>query len=152
MRIGEAAGAAGLEASAIRFYEKQGVLPGPERTESGYRDYSDQDVELLRFVRRARRLEIPLDDIREIVELRHAGQAPCEVVWAAMAREASLIGERIRELQALQRELKRLLKLADEAADNRPRGDYVCHIVEAGNLPAQLGAASRGSPRGDRRS
>jgi len=55
MRIGEAAAKAGLEPTAIRFYEKHGVLPGPERTDSGYRDYTDTDVALLLFVRRARR-------------------------------------------------------------------------------------------------
>lgn len=130
MRIGEAAEAAGLEATAIRFYEKQGVLPGPERTESGYRDYSQHDVELLSFVRRARSLEIPLDDIREIVELRRTGQAPCAVVRTAMAREAKLIDQRIQELQALRRELKHLQRLAEEVADDWPRGDCVCHIVE----------------------
>jgi len=131
MRIGDAAAAAGLEATAIRFYEKQGVLPGPERTDSGYRDYSEQDLELLRFVRRARSLEIPLDDVREIVQLRLTGQAPCEVVRTAMAREAVLIEQRIEELRALQQELKRLRKLADEVADDWPSGDCVCHIVEA---------------------
>ncbi len=134
MRIGEAAEEAGLEATAIRFYEKQGVLPGPERTDSGYRDYSDEDVDLLRFVRRARSLEIPLDDVRQIVELRSRGQAPCEVVRRVMAREAKAIESRIAELQVLQDELTRLRDLADRVADDWPGGDCVCHIVEAENF------------------
>lgn len=130
MRIGQAAEAAGLEATAIRFYEKEGVLPGPERTESGYRDYTEKDIELLRFVRRARSLEFPLDDIREIVELRRSGQAPCGVVRNAMTREANRIDERIRELQALRRELDHLQRVASQVADDWPRGDCVCHVVE----------------------
>ena len=134
MRIGEAAEAAGLEATAIRFYEKQGVLPGPDRTDSGYRNYTDEDVDLLRFVRRARNLEIPLDDVRQIVELRSRGQAPCGVVRRVMAREATAIESRIAELQALQAELSRLLDLADRVADDWPGGDCVCHIVEAESI------------------
>jgi len=134
MRIGEAAAEAGLEATAIRFYEKQGVLPGPERTDSGYRDYSDEDVDLLRFVRRARNLGIPLDDVREIVELRTRGQVPCEVVRRAIAREATAIEFRIAELQVLRDEFMRLQLLAEEVADDWPSGRCVCHIVEAGNI------------------
>ena len=131
MRIGEAAAEAGLEPTAIRFYEKHGVLPRPERTESGYRDYTDTDVALLRFVRRARSLGIPLDDVREIVELRIRGQAPCDVVRHAMTREAALIDSRIEELHALRDELLRLRELADQVADDWPGGDCVCHIVDS---------------------
>lgn len=136
MRIGEVAGTIGLEPSAIRFYERQGVLPAPDRTDSGYRDYSEADVELVRFVKRARSLEFPLDDIREIVELRLTGRAPCDAVRTVMAREASLIEGRIHELQLLQEELTRLRKLADEVADDWPRGDCVCHIVQSDDAEA----------------
>lgn len=136
MRIGEAAAAAGLEPTAIRFYERQGVLPRPERTESGYRDYTDEDVALLGFVRRARSLGIPLDDVGEIVGLRTRGQAPCDVVRNAMTREAAAIESRIRELHTLRDELLRLRELADQVADDWPRGDCVCHIIETDRSPA----------------
>ncbi|MEE8457984.1 MAG: MerR family transcriptional regulator, partial [Acidimicrobiia bacterium] len=98
MRIGEVAGLSGFETSAIRFYEADGVVPAPERTDAGYRDYSTKDVELLRFVRRLRSLELPLDDVREIVALRTAGQAPCGTVRSALAREAGAIDQRIEDL------------------------------------------------------
>ena len=131
MRIGEAAAIAGLEASAIRFYEQQRVLPEPSRTESGYRAYGESEVELIRFVRRVRSLGVPLDDVREIVELRTRGQAPCEVVRKVMAREAVAIEARIAELQAMRHELIRLQALAEQEADDWPGGSCVCHIVEA---------------------
>lgn len=143
MRISEAAEAAGLEATAIRFYEKQGVLPGPGRTDSGYRDYTESDIDLLRFVRRARSLEIPLDDVREIVDLRIRGQAPCDVVRSVMAREAAAIESRIEELQALRDELAHLQKQADEIGDDWPAGACVCHIVEADG-PASRKASRAG--------
>lgn len=131
MWIGEAADRAGVEASAIRFYEQSGVLPEPDRTNSGYRDYTDEEVDLIRFVRRARSLEIPLEDIRQIVDLRTHGEAPCQVVRQVMARESRAIETRIRELEELRAELLRLQEMAGEFSDNWPDGPCVCHLVEA---------------------
>ncbi len=131
MRIGEAAAKAGVEASAIRFYEGSGVLPEPERTDSGYRVYHDDQVDLIRFVKRARSLGIPLDDVRQIVDLRTQGQAPCDVVRTVIAREATDIETRITELQGLRRELLRLQALAEKVTDDWPGGSCVCHIVES---------------------
>ncbi|MCH8130618.1 MAG: MerR family transcriptional regulator [Acidobacteria bacterium] len=131
MRIGEAAAKAGVEASAIRFYEGSGVLPEPERTDSGYRVYHDDQVDLIRFVKRARSLGIPLDDVRQIVDLRTQGHAPCDVVRTVIAREATDIETRITELQGLRQELLRLQALADEVTDDWPAGSCVCHIVES---------------------
>ena len=131
MQIGEAAALAGIETSAIRFYEQQGVLPSPPRTQAGYRTYDEADVDLIRFVKRARNLEIPLDDIRQIVELRTDGQAPCAVVRTVINREAETIDARIAELEDLRRELLRLRDLAGEIEDDWPAGACVCHIVES---------------------
>ena len=131
MRIGEAAREAGVESSAIRFYEGSGVLPEPERTDSGYRVYRDDQVDLIRFVKRARSLGIPLDDVRQIVDLRTRGQAPCDVVRTVIRREAADIETRITELQGLRQELLRLQALAEEVTDDWPAGSCVCHIVES---------------------
>jgi DNA-binding transcriptional MerR regulator len=131
MRIGEVALEAGLEASAIRFYEQRGVLPEPERTKSGYRSYHENDVDLIRFVKRARSLGIPLDDVRQIVDMRTNGEAPCQVVRQVMARETAAIETRIAGLQDLREELLRLQALADEVGDDWPDGACVCHIVES---------------------
>lgn len=129
MRIGEVADAIGLESSAIRYYESNGIVPKPERTASGYRDYDRHDVELLRFVRRLRALELPLDDIKEIVSLRVDGQAPCTQVREAIAREAGAIDKRIADLINLRDELARLQKEAENVEDDWPRA-CVCHVIE----------------------
>ncbi|VAW05773.1 Cu(I)-responsive transcriptional regulator [hydrothermal vent metagenome] len=130
MRIGEAAKKAGLGATAIRFYEKEGVVPMPGRTEAGYRDYTDADVSVLRFVRRARSLEIPLGDVREIVEMRASGQVPCDVVRTVIAREAAAIDARIEELRMLRDELTQLNEIALAVADIQPNANCVCHIID----------------------
>ncbi len=130
MKISEAAHISDLEPSAIRFYETAGVLPAPARTASGYREYDEGDVELLQFVRRLRALELPLDDIREIVGLRTRGEAPCRSVRGAIDREAAKIDTRIEELRQLRSELVRLQEEASQITDEWP-GSCVCHVIEA---------------------
>lgn len=128
MQIGEAAALTGLDVSTIRFYEERGVLPAPARTATGYRDYQESDVELMWFVRRLRTLELPLDDIAEIVALRTAGRAPCAVVRDSLAREAAAVEDRIAQLRKLGGELRRLQKEADQIRDDWPTS-CVCHVV-----------------------
>jgi len=129
MRIGEAARLSGLEASAIRFYETQGIVPVPNRTGAGYRDYSTDEVELLRFVRRLRSLELPLDDVREIVGLRVDDQTPCASVRTALARETAAIDQQIEDLHRLRDELRRLLMAAEQITDEWPTA-CVCHVLQ----------------------
>ncbi len=129
MRIGEAAQVTGLEASAIRYYETHGIVPEPQRTAAGYRDFGDGDVELLLFVRRLRSLELPLDDVREIVSLRTDGEAPCAQVRVAIGREAAAIDQHIEDLVRLRDDLTRLQVAADQISDDWPTS-CVCHILE----------------------
>ncbi|NNL68483.1 MAG: MerR family transcriptional regulator [Acidimicrobiia bacterium] len=129
MRIGRAAEQALLETSTIRFYESAGVLPEPVRSDAGYRDYDEPDVELMRFVRRLRALGLPLDDIREIVHLRVSGVAPCQPVRDAIAREAEAVDDRMAELARLRGELRSLQKRMDSIVDQWPQA-CVCHVIE----------------------
>lgn len=129
VKIGQAARAATLEPSAIRFFESAGVLPPPNRTAGGYRDYSDNDVDLLRFVRRLESLEPPLDDIKEIVSLRVAGEAPCRPVRDAIAREAKAADDRIEELVRLRSELRSMQRRMEATVDQWP-ASCVCHVIQ----------------------
>lgn len=133
MRIGEAARLSGLETSAIRFYEADGVVPEPKRTDAGYRDYSVGGVELLRFIRRLRSLEFPLDDVKEIVMLRTSGEAPCATVRSALAREAAAIDQRIEDLGRLRNELADLQAAADQITDDWP-ATCICHVLEESGI------------------
>ena len=129
VRIGQAAEQAVLEPSAIRFYESASVLPEPARSDAGYRVYGETDIELMRFVRRLRALELPLDDIREIVRLRVSGEAPCEPVRDAIARETDAVDDRITELTRLRSELRSLQRRMDAIVDQWPEA-CVCHVIE----------------------
>ena len=70
MQIGIVAKKIGLSIDAIRFYERNGLLPQPPRTEGGFRRYGDSDVEILAFVRRVQGLGFKLSEIRGLLKLR----------------------------------------------------------------------------------
>jgi DNA-binding transcriptional MerR regulator len=129
LRIGEAAEQSGLATSAIRYYESLDILPKPERTTSGYRGYSSDDLDLLRFVARLRGLEFPLSDVREIVALRRDGKAPCDAVRSTISREAAAIEARIEDLRRLQNELRTLEETAKDLPDNWPTV-CICDVLE----------------------
>ena len=74
--IGKLAQATGVSAKTIRYYEQIGLLPSPERGESGYRLYSERDLRRLGLIRRARQLDMSLPEVRELVE--RASRGTCE--------------------------------------------------------------------------
>ena len=128
MRIGELAQHLGLNPRTIRFYEASGVLPEPDRTPSGYRDYDESDVERLQFVRLAQSLGLTLDEISEVLAFRDRGEAPCGYVAQVIRDKAAEIDHQIEQLQRLRRELRVLARRAKELP--RDAGARVCHILE----------------------
>jgi DNA-binding transcriptional MerR regulator len=128
LRIGEVASRVGLATSAIRYYESLEILPTPERTASGYRGYTEFDLDLVRFVARLRALKFPLSDVREIVALRRDGMAPCDAVRSTISREAEAIEARIVDLRRLQSELRTLEDAVKGLPDNWPTV-CVCNVV-----------------------
>ena len=77
MRIGEVAERLAVNPRTIRYYESIGLIPEPARTESDYRDYDEKDFERIRFIKTARRLDLALDEIREILAFADKSQVPC---------------------------------------------------------------------------
>jgi DNA-binding transcriptional MerR regulator len=117
VRIGEVAGRAGVPAKTIRFWENEGLLPEPQRTPSGYRDYEPDILERLVFIRHAQAGGLTLDQIRQILDVRSDGEPPCVHVTEA-------IGQRLSEVEARMTELRRthrqLTALAERAAAQDP--------------------------------
>ena len=142
MLIGEVARSTGLTASAIRFYEQHGIVPRAQRNAEGYRRYSEKDVELLRFVRRLRALNIPLDDVREVVTLRSGGLSPCRPMRDAITRGVSRIDREIRELARVRDQLTNLQIAADGMEDHWP-DHCVCSLVDSDRPEHATGSAVR---------
>jgi MerR family copper efflux transcriptional regulator len=114
--ISEAARRAGLTPRAVRLYEALGILAPVARTSSGYRTYTDDDVELLRFVRRARELGLQLEEVRAVVELHRRGEQPSRTVVGLLEAHVHDTDRRIADLTALRQALTELLVRATSAA------------------------------------
>ena len=98
MRIGEAAGEAGVPAKTIRFWEEQHMLPPPARTPAGYRDYNPAIVERLTFIRQAQAAGLTLEHIRQVLDIRDGGDPPCSHVAGLIARRLAEVDARLAEL------------------------------------------------------
>ena len=140
MLIGEVASSTGLKTSAIRFYEREGIVPRAVRNAAGHRDFTEPDVDLLRFVRRLRALNIPLDEVREVVSLRSDGVAPCQSLRAALARGVSHLDREIQELVRVRDQLRSLRIAADRVEDDWP-DRCVCSLVDSDSLDPAAGPA-----------
>jgi DNA-binding transcriptional MerR regulator len=136
VRIGEVADRSGVNPTTIRYYEAIGLLPEPERTASGYRDYTENAVARLSFIRAAQSIGLSLGEIREVLALRQQGEAPCPHVITLLDQRATELAERIASLERMRSEL---VELAQQARQLPPRDDaQFCHIIETspGTHPA----------------
>jgi DNA-binding transcriptional MerR regulator len=70
--------AVGITPDAVRFYERSGLLLAPERTPAGYRSYTSNAIDRLRFIQGAQRLGLRLREIRDLLAVRDTGTCPCE--------------------------------------------------------------------------
>jgi len=150
MNIGEAAEAAGVSAKMIRHYEQIGLVPAATRTDSGYRQYTERDVSILRFIRQSRRLGFSMDQIADLLGLwSNRRRASREVKTVAQGHLAAL-EEKMRELAEMQRALKTLVAschgdddphcaILDELAVGSPEAPAPGAV---GARPVKRGAAS----------
>lgn len=108
--IGQAAQEIGLTPPTIRYYEQIGLLPPPVRGENGYRLYSPDDLARLRFVKGARLLDLPLEDLSDIMAYAldgHCGSLQ-EQLSSLLETKIAEVNERIRELNHLKTDLETL--------------------------------------------
>lgn len=129
--IGDVARATGTRVETVRYYERIGLLPPPERSAGNYRLYGEAHLNALSFVRRARNLGFSLDQVRALMTLADARQQSCAQVDALVRGHLDEIGRKIDDLRALQHELDGLLSQCT-------RGTVAqCRVIEAlGPRPA----------------
>ena len=129
MKIGELADQADVSAKTVRYYESIGVMAEPPRTASGYRDYGDDALERLRFIRDAQATGLTLAEIQSILELKDSGARSCEHTRSLLQRHLDDIDAQIRLLQQARDELGRLAERAsglDPAACTDPNR---CQVI-----------------------
>jgi MerR family transcriptional regulator, Zn(II)-responsive regulator of zntA len=129
MRIGEVAHEVGVTTSAIRFYEESGLLPEPERTPSGYRDYHPSIVDRLAFVRAGQAVGLTLGQLREVLQIRDRGIPPCSHVAQLIDHRIADIDQRIEDLVKLRRNLSGVAGEAKRVDPEDCPPESVCRIL-----------------------
>ena len=129
MRIGEAAAAVGMTTKALRFYEKQGLLPPAQRATNGYRDYPEEVLDRLEFIHRGKVAGLPLAEIRDILRVRDAGQAPCAHVTEQLAQQMADVDRQIAELIAVRESVAEHYRRAAEGDPDQCDAQQICSYL-----------------------
>ena len=125
MNIGQLAAKSGVNAKTIRYYEESGLLPPARRGSNGYRMYGDRDVQVLRFVRRARNLGFSVEDVGALLALwTDRDRASADVKKLARAHIEE-VDQRIAELESIRNTLADLMEHCH--GDHRPD----CPVLDA---------------------
>ena len=109
LRTGELAQKADVNVETLRFYERKGLLPKPPRRLSGYREYPEESVRLIRFIKRAKELGFTLKEIKELLALRVARGTTCADVRRQAEKKVQDTQQKIADLEAIERALKKLM-------------------------------------------
>jgi Hg(II)-responsive transcriptional regulator len=131
LSIGQVARRAGVGVETVRFYERLGLVAEPARRNSGYRQFSEDVVTRLRFIKRAKELGFSLKEIKELLALRVDPSRTCADVKAKAEAKLADIEAKIRSLQRMK---KALLKLTRQCNGRGPTSD--CPILQAIELDA----------------
>lgn len=129
MKIGELAERAGVGIQTVRYYERRGLLPEPDRTRSGYRDYDDHDALRLRFILRAKELGFTLSEVEELLALRVDPQTTAEDVRRRAESKIAATRSKIRDLRSIESALERLVQACD--AHGSPEECALMHAIGA---------------------
>ncbi len=135
--IGEIGQQVNLPTQTIRYYERLGLLDPPERTQSRYRVYSEQTIERLRFIQKAKLFGLSLDEIKQLIEIRNRGVSPCANLKAMVKEHLDELDNHIQEMLAFRQELAsryeqiNALLLASPAAHSEASfNGRICELIE----------------------
>ncbi len=129
MLAGEAAKTLGVGVQTLHFYEQQKLISPPPRTRAGYRIYTPELVERVRFIKKAQGLGFSLDEIKEILNLAREGRCPCGHVQETLGEKLNEVDRRLKELGEFRGELVSLIEKTTEMSIDEA-GTLICSIVE----------------------
>lgn len=138
MKIGELALATDTPVETIRFYEREGLLPTPGRSAANYRQYEEAHVQRLVFIRRCRKLDMALDEVRALLRFSDQPGADCGEVNQVLDEHIGHVAARIEELRALETELRQLRARCAASGSG-----LACAILQALNEPASAPPRAR---------
>lgn len=126
MRSSQVAAEAGVNVQTLRYYERRGLLPEPERSESGYRSYPTQAVRTVRFVKSAQSLGFSLEEIDQLLDLAEGGPDNCDAARTLAEEKVVQLERKIASLTAMRDSLRQLAATCGRSRDRR-----LCPIFDA---------------------
>jgi MerR family mercuric resistance operon transcriptional regulator len=109
-KIGEVASRADVNKETVRYYEKRGLIPKPDRRRSGYRIFTHRHIDQIRFIKRAQELGFTLSEIKELLELRLDGDSSCEQVREKAELKLGEVKQKIKDLKNIKEVLGELIE------------------------------------------
>lgn len=125
-KIGEVASRARVNKETVRYYEKRGLIPEPDRRRSGYRIFTQRHIDQIKFIKRAQELGFTLSEIKELLELRMDDNTTCSEIKIEAQEKYQDVVEKIDDLSRIK---ETLVNLIDSCSGGGPKGD--CPILEA---------------------
>jgi Cd(II)/Pb(II)-responsive transcriptional regulator len=135
MKIGELATRTNTQIETIRYYERQGLLAAPGRSDANYRLYSEAHAQRLSFIRHCRGLDMTLNEIRALLRFKDAPAENCQEVNALLDEHIGHVAQRIRELRQLEKQLKTLRQTCRGGQDTQHCG-ILHELTEIARSPA----------------
>ncbi|WP_026551342.1 heavy metal-responsive transcriptional regulator [Arthrobacter sp. H20] len=129
MRIGEVAAASGVTTKALRFYEERGLLPYADRSTNGYRDYPEETISRIEFIRRSQVAGLALAEILDILRIRDAGNAPCGHVRDQLSVHLKNLDQQIAELTALRESVAGFYESAAAGDPDQCNAERICSYL-----------------------
>jgi len=134
MRIGELANSCDVSTATVRYYEEIGLIDSPARTDAGYREFAEDAVTKLAFIRAAKSAGLSLADVGAILEISNRGDAPCGHVATLLDDKVGAITRQIADLQSMRGDLVALATRAEELTETPCPDGSICHIIEVSVL------------------
>lgn len=125
MKTGELAAKAGVNFQTVRYYERRGLLAEPPRRDSGYREYGQDSVQALRFIKRSQQLGFTLKEIEQLLHLASGGPESCDAAQSLADHRIADLERRIADLEAMRDSLARLVQTCE-----RPHRERECPLLQ----------------------
>jgi DNA-binding transcriptional MerR regulator len=131
LKVGAVAKAAGVGVQTLHYYERLGLLPKPKRSATNYRLYSSEVIRRVRFVKKAQAVGLTLDEIKQILDLKDHGRAPCRKVAELGQKHFAEIDARLAQLRGYRRALAQALRewRKEDMTERKCAGEF-CDLIE----------------------
>lgn len=136
LRVVQLAKKMGVTADTVRYYTRVGMLQPSKDKINGYKYYSEQDEQKLRFALRAKQLGFTITDIQQIIKHASNGKSPCSMVRELLEKRLTEVEAAFIETQSLYKRMKTALKKWGKLPDKAPSGHIICALIEEWDKPA----------------